>query len=75
MHREKSRVIDLSKISGSGEFSCPKCGSRISPDDPSEDSYMIVEPVVKDDRLEMIILQCKKCGVKIRLVGFNVLED
>jgi len=75
MHREKSCVIDLSKIGGSGEFNCPKCGSKISPDDSSEDAYRIVEPVVKDDRLEMIVLQCNKCGLKMRLIGFNVLED
>lgn len=66
--------IDLSRIKGSGEFRCPECGAEISPDDQSEDAYTVLEPIIKDDRLEKIILQCNKCGAEIHLIGFDAVE-
>jgi transcription initiation factor IIE alpha subunit len=75
MVKSKSFSIDISRTKGSGEFKCPKCGTKISPNDQSEDVYTILKPVMKRDRLEKIILQCNKCRSKIHLVGFNVLED
>ncbi|NWG11286.1 hypothetical protein HXY33_06030 [Candidatus Bathyarchaeota archaeon] len=73
MEKNKSFIIDLSKIKGSGEFKCPKCGTKISPDDQSEEAYTILEPIVKEDRLEKVILQCNMCGSKISLIGFRAL--
>jgi len=73
MVKSKSFFIDVSRTKGSGDFRCPKCGTRISPDDQS-DVYTILKPVMKRDRLERIILQCNTCGSKIYLIGFNVLE-
>jgi len=63
-------TVDLTKIDGDGAFPCPKCGAIISPDDESEEVYTILETKVKDDKLAELILMCKKCGSKIRLVGF-----
>jgi len=63
-------TIDLTKIDGDGAFACPKCGTLISPDDESEESYQIVETRVKNDDLEELVLSCKKCGTMIRLTGF-----
>ncbi len=63
-------TIDLTKIDGDGAFPCPKCGTLISPDDESEETYQIVETVVKNDELAELVLSCKKCGTKIKLVGF-----
>jgi DNA-directed RNA polymerase subunit M/transcription elongation factor TFIIS len=65
----------LSKISGSGDFRCPKCGIRISPDDETEEAYAILETATKADRVESIMLQCNKCGTQIRLVGFDFLNE
>lgn len=73
MEKNKSFIIDLSKIKGSGEFNCPKCGTTISPDDQSEEVYTILEPIVKKDHLEKVVLQCKMCGSKISLIGFHAL--
>lgn len=73
MEKNKLFVIDLSKIKGSGEFKCPKCGTTISPDDQSEEVYIILEPIVKNDRLEKIVLQCNTCRSKISLTGFHAL--
>jgi ribosomal protein S27AE len=70
----KPYVIDLTKVEGRGNVKCPKCGMEISPDDTSEDAYRILEPVVEEDRLERIVLQCNKCGSKISLVGFNAMS-
>ena len=63
-------TIDLTKIDGDGAFPCPKCGTLISPDDETEETYQIVETKVKNDDLEELILSCKKCGTAIKLVGF-----
>jgi len=63
-------TIDLTKIDGDGAFSCPKCGSMISPDDETEEVYQIIETKVKNDELAELTLACNKCGSTIRLVGF-----
>jgi predicted nucleic-acid-binding Zn-ribbon protein len=70
----ESFTVDLAKIKGRGDFRCPKCGVEISPDDTSEDTYTILEPILKDDHLEEIALQCNKCKSRIRLAGFEVLN-
>ena len=66
--------VDLTKIQGEGDFPCPNCGVIISPEDETEDVYRILETKVKDQTLEELVIQCNKCGSKIRLVGFLVLE-
>jgi len=63
-------TIDLTKIDGDGAFPCPKCGTMISPDDETEETYQIVETKVKDDELAELILMCNKCGSTIKLTGF-----
>ena len=68
--------VNLSKISGDGEFPCPKCGSAISPDDETEDTYTIVDTVVDyNDSLESLVIKCKKCKTKINLEGFDSLTE
>jgi predicted RNA-binding Zn-ribbon protein involved in translation (DUF1610 family) len=62
--------IDLNSIGGSGEFPCPSCGTKISPDDKTEDTYKIIETGVKGDELNYITLQCNKCGGMIKVGGF-----
>ena len=66
--------LDLTKIDGNGDFPCPKCGVAISPEDESEEVYIILEEKVKDDALEELTIQCNKCGCRIRLTGFPALE-
>lgn len=62
--------IDLTKIDGDGAFPCPKCGTVISPDDESEETYHIVDTKVKNDELAELLVICKKCRTTIKLVGF-----
>ena len=66
--------LDLTKIDGNGDFPCPKCGVTISPEDESEDVYIILEEKVTDDVLEEMLIQCKKCSAQIRLIGFSSLN-
>ena len=66
--------VDLTKIQGEGDFPCPNCGVIISPEDETEDVYRILETKIKGETLEELVVQCKKCGSKIRLVGFLVPE-
>jgi len=62
--------IDLTKIDGDGAFPCPKCGTVISPDDESEETYHIIDTKVKNDELAELLVICKKCRTTIKLVGF-----
>jgi uncharacterized protein (UPF0212 family) len=66
--------LDLTKIDGNGDFVCPTCGVTISPEDESEDVYVILEEKVTDDILEEMVIQCNKCSCRIRLTGFSALE-
>lgn len=66
--------LDLTKIDGNGDFQCPKCGITISPEDESEDVYIIVKEKVNKDVLEELVIQCNKCGCRIRLTGFPALD-
>jgi len=66
--------VDLTKIQGDGDFPCPNCGVVISPEDETEDVYRILETKVRDQALEELVIQCNKCGSKIRLVGFLIPE-
>jgi len=68
--KEPAYTIDLTKIDGDGAFPCPKCGTMISPDDESEETYHIVETKVKDDELSDLLLTCNKCNSLIKLTGF-----
>jgi predicted RNA-binding Zn-ribbon protein involved in translation (DUF1610 family) len=63
-------VIDLTQIEGDGAFSCPKCGTVISPDDESNSNYEIVNTKVKNDQLTELLVMCKKCQTTIKLTGF-----
>jgi predicted RNA-binding Zn-ribbon protein involved in translation (DUF1610 family) len=68
--KEIAYTIDLTKIDGDGAFPCPKCGTVISPDDETEDTYQIVETKVRNDELAELVLTCKECGTAIKLTGF-----
>ena len=74
MEQIDSYTIDLTKIKGGGEFKCPRCGIRISPDDMTEDVYTIIETVTKEDGLEKLILECNRCKSIILLTGFQLLN-
>ena len=64
--------LDLSELQGEGDFPCPCCGTLISPEDETEDVYVILDTKVSGDDLEELEIQCNKCSSKIRLVGFNL---
>jgi 5-methylcytosine-specific restriction endonuclease McrA len=68
--RDLNYTIDLTKIDGDGAFACPKCGTPISPDDESEETYHIVKTKVKNDELTELVLTCNKCRSTIKLTGF-----
>ena len=65
-------IVDLAKIGGKGDFLCPGCGAKISPDDQTENTYSILEPKVKDTSLEEVLIRCNKCASHISLVGFSL---
>ena len=67
-------VLDLTKMDGNGDFSCPKCGNAISPDDQTEKAYSNLEAKVSDQGLEEIMVRCNKCESELHLTGFSLLQ-
>lgn len=66
--------IDLTKLDGKGDFLCPICKTKISPDDETEEFYTILEPEVKNNKLETLLIRCNNCSNKILLTGFSVYD-
>jgi hypothetical protein len=75
MEQTQAYKLDLTKMDGNGDFSCPKCGSIISPDETTEKTYSIVEPKVNSHGLEELVICCNKCKSYIHLTGFSLLEE
>jgi DNA-directed RNA polymerase subunit RPC12/RpoP len=67
--------IDLTKIEGSGSFACPRCGTKISPDDETEAIYSILGSKVKGKSLDEVVIRCNKCSSHIHLTGFSLLQE
>ena len=67
--------VDLTKIDGNGDLTCPQCGIVISPEDSTEEKYSILEPKVKNNGLEEVVILCKSCGSHIHLTGFSLLQE
>ena len=74
MQQTQAYRLDLTKIEGNGDFSCPRCESTISPDEIEEKTYYIVEPKVNSHGLEELIICCNTCKSNIHLTGFSLLE-
>lgn len=66
--------IDLMAIEGNGDFQCPHCGTKISPNDETENVYSILEPKVRNNILESLLIRCNACSNKLLLTGFSALE-
>jgi hypothetical protein len=64
--------VNLAELQGEGDFLCPSCGVVISPEDETEDVYIILDTKVRGEDLEELVIQCNHCKNKIRLVGFNI---
>ena len=67
-------TINLAKLEGEGDFLCPCCGTQISPNDETEEIYSILEPKVRNNTLESLLIRCNNCSNKVLLTGFSVLE-
>ena len=67
--------INLIELNGEGDFLCPFCGTKISPDDETEEFYSVLEPKVRNNMLEDLLIRCNACSNKILLTGFSALEN
>lgn len=67
--------VNLAKIEGNGDFPCPKCRAKLSPEDETEAAYSIKEIKTRRDRLEELVIQCHKCKCLIHLSGFKLLDS
>jgi predicted RNA-binding Zn-ribbon protein involved in translation (DUF1610 family) len=68
-------TIDLAQIEGDGSFPCPKCGTAISPDDNSGETYEIQDTKVVNDKLDELVITCCKCKSTLKLTGFQADVD
>ncbi len=75
MKRKQGYVLDLTRLDGNGDFSCPGCGTTISPDDCSEETFSIQETKVGDKGLEELVITCNTCESQLTLTGFSLLEE
>jgi len=66
--------LDISQTKKNGTFLCPNCGAKISPDDKSEDTYTIYETKFRNNNLDQVIINCKKCFSFIYLGGFYEID-
>jgi hypothetical protein len=67
--------IDLTKIEGNGDFACPRCGTKISPDDETEAAYSILGSKVNSNCLDEVLICCNRCSSHIHLTGFSLLQE
>ena len=68
--------INLTKIEGDGEFSCPDCSTTISPDDCSGLNYDILGVItLATGTVKEIIVKCRGCQSILYLGGFDLLND
>ena len=67
-------VLNLTKMDGNGDFSCPRCGNEISPNDCTEKAYSILEAKIDNQVLEEIMIRCNKCESELHLTGFSLLQ-
>ena len=65
--------LDLTELEGEGEFTCPSCGTVISPEDETDSVYKILETKVDGDKLAELVIRCNRCNSKICLAGFDTL--
>jgi hypothetical protein len=66
--------LDLTKMNGRGDFQCPRCGTVISPDETTEQTYCILESRVNSHSLEELVICCNTCKTHIHLTGFSLLQ-
>ena len=62
-------------MEGNGDFVCPRCGKRISPDDQTEAVYSILGSKMNNTGLEEVVIRCNKCSSHIHLTGFSLLQE
>ena len=72
---KQNHRVDLTKIDGNGDIPCPECGIVISPEDSTEEKYSVLEPKVKNNGLEEVVILCNSCGSHIHLTGFSLLQE
>ncbi len=75
MKQTHAYKINLTRIDGNGDFSCPGCGTKISPDDETEEIYSIMGSKANIHGLEEIEIQCNRCSSHIHLTGFSILQE
>jgi predicted RNA-binding Zn-ribbon protein involved in translation (DUF1610 family) len=69
--KDSTYTVNLAIIEGDGSFQCPKCGTAISPEDETEETYKIEDTKVVNGELAELYITCGKCGSAIKLTGFQ----
>jgi hypothetical protein len=64
-------LIDLNKVEDDGSFSCPNCGTQISPKDETEQIYHIVKSKIVNEQLAELVISCNVCDTIMKIIGFE----
>ncbi len=67
----KAYKLDISQTKEDGSFSCPNCGIRISPDDRSDNKYIVHDTKMRDANLSEVVISCKRCLTLTHLIIKN----
>ena len=73
--QENAYMLDLTKTDAEGDFLCPRCGTKISPDDTTEEIYTVIEAKVNSCGLEELLIRCTICESEIHLIGFSITQE
>ena len=75
MKQTQAYRLDLTKIDGNGDFACPRCGTAISPNDCTEETYSILEAKINNQGLSELVIRCNSCSSYLHLTGFSLLQE
>jgi len=71
---ETEYTVSFSSLANDGSFICTKCGTKISPEDETNENYEIIDTEIYNGEIAELIITCGKCGSILKLTGFQQIE-
>jgi hypothetical protein len=71
---EAEYTFSFSSLENDGSFICTKCGTKISPEDETNENYEIIDTEIYNGEIAELIITCGKCGSILKLTGFQQIE-
>jgi len=71
---EVEYTVNFSSLANDGSFICTKCGTKISPEDETNENYEIIDTEIYNGEIAELVITCGKCGSTLKLAGFQQIE-